>query len=144
MSEKELFDDLDLDTDLEEIKVEKIENKEVAASTEEPKKEEKSEDLIKEEKKPTKKKKTTSKSTTTESKVAPKTEPKKGYEGVRKVVVYGQELFEEIDHTIDMDVLRQRVVDEFNFEEFSKDRTTMSLDEKTGIVVPIISFNKKG
>lgn len=69
---------------------------------------------------------------------------KKKFTGPRKVVVYGRELFVEEDPNVSLDDIRERIVNEYEFPEFAKERTQMSLDEATGIVVPVISFQKKG
>lgn len=69
---------------------------------------------------------------------------KKKFSGPRKVVVYGRELFVEEDSNVTLEQIRERIVSEYEFPEFSKERTQMSLDEASGIVVPVISFQKKG
>jgi hypothetical protein len=66
------------------------------------------------------------------------------YKGVRTIKVYGEELFTIEDPKVTSEQIRQKIVEEFHFPEFSKDRTQMSLDKETGIVVPVISFQKKG
>ena len=66
------------------------------------------------------------------------------FKGVRHVVVYGNELFSIDDPKVTMEEIRERIVNEFHFAEFSKERTEMSLDRKTGIVVPCIKYQKKG
>lgn len=69
---------------------------------------------------------------------------KAAYSGPRHIKVYGNLLFTEEDPKVSLETIRKRVVEEFGFEEFSASRTKMSLDEETGIVVPEISFQKKG
>lgn len=73
-----------------------------------------------------------------------KTPEKKKFEGTRSVRVYGQEIFEEENPDIDLEVIRKRIVSEFHYPEFSKERTVMSFDDTTGIIVPCIKFEKKG
>lgn len=80
---------------------------------------------------------------------APKVTPKtpvveEKYEGPRTIRVYGSELFIESDLNVTLEEIRQRLVDEFKFVEFSKERTTMFLDKASGIVVPQPHFEKKG
>ncbi len=77
-------------------------------------------------------------------KSAAKKEPKKAYTGPRRILAYGQELWIENDPTVTLEAIRQRIVTDYQYGEFSKDRTFMSLDEETGIVVPVIQFQKKG
>lgn len=74
----------------------------------------------------------------------PKASAKKAYDGPRHVKVYGQLLFTENDPKVSLEAIRKRIVEEYGFEEYSESRTTMSLDEETGIVIPNISFQKKG
>ena len=69
---------------------------------------------------------------------------KKKFTGPRKVIVYGRELFVEENPDVTLEQIRERIVNEYEFPEFAADRTIMSLDEATGIVVPVISFQKKG
>lgn len=73
-----------------------------------------------------------------------KKEEKKKYEGPRAVRVYGMELFVEPDPNVDLETIRKRIVEEFHYPEFSKERTEMSIDNETGIVVPLIKFEKRG
>lgn len=82
------------------------------------------------------------KSSGDEEKEAPQS--KGSYSGPRHVKVYGNLLFTEEDPKVKMEDIRKRIVEEYGFEEFSASRTKMSLDESTGIVVPEISFQKKG
>ena len=66
------------------------------------------------------------------------------FTGPRIVIVYGQEMFIEEDPKVTLETIRARIVNEFKFPEFSKERTHMSFDKTTGIVVPAIEFKKKG
>ena len=68
----------------------------------------------------------------------------KKYTGPREVKVYGMTLWTEENPDVTLEQIRQRIVDEFHYPEFSASRTTMSFDEETGIVVPLIKFEKKG
>lgn len=79
-----------------------------------------------------------------EEESTPKASAKKTYDGPRHVKVYGQLLFTENDPKVSLEAIRKRIVEEYGFEEYSESRTTMSLDEETGIVIPNISFQKKG
>lgn len=69
---------------------------------------------------------------------------KKKFTGPRKVIVYGRELFVEENPNVTLEQIREKIVNEYEFPEFGAGRTVMSLDEATGIVVPVISFQKKG
>lgn len=69
---------------------------------------------------------------------------KAAYSGPRHVKVYGDLLFTEEDPKVSLEDIRKRIVEQYGFEEFSASRTKMSLDEETGIVIPDISFQKKG
>jgi hypothetical protein len=73
-----------------------------------------------------------------------KQEEEKPFEGPRPVVVYGQELWIENDPKITLEQIREKIVNDYQFPEFSKDRTSMTFDKDTGIVVPAIRFEKKG
>ena len=66
------------------------------------------------------------------------------FTGPRPVLVYGQEMFVELDPKVTLEAIRARIVNEFKFPEFSADRTNMSFDKTTGIIVPCIEFKKKG
>jgi hypothetical protein len=70
--------------------------------------------------------------------------PKKKYEGPRKVIVYGEELFTVTDPTVTEEAIRERVVNDFQYPEFTKDRTIFSLNETDGRLVVGIKFEKKG
>ena len=70
--------------------------------------------------------------------------PKVVWKGPRLVKVYGDEMFTELDDNVTLEEIREKLVDIYKFAEFSKDRTYMSIDETTGIVVPAIRFEKKG
>lgn len=95
---------------------------------------------VKEEKKEAKGK--GKKAATTEKKDEEPKEPE--FSGPRPVIVYGQELFIEEDPSVTLETIRARIVNEFKFPEFSKERTFMSFDKNTGIIVPAIEFKKKG
>ena len=72
------------------------------------------------------------------------TPKEEAFTGPRPVIVYGQELFIEEDPKVTLETIRARIVNEFKFPEFSKERTHMSFDKTTGIIVPVIEFKKKG
>lgn len=75
---------------------------------------------------------------------APKETKEPEFVGPRPVIVYGNELFVETNPEVTLESIRERVEKEFLFPEFSKDQTTMTFDNKTGIIVPVRGFNKKG
>lgn len=77
-----------------------------------------------------------------EVKAATPVEPE--FTGPRPVIVYGQELFVIEDSKMTLDEIREKIVTEFKYPEFSKERTSMSFDKITGIIVPVIEFKKKG
>lgn len=70
--------------------------------------------------------------------------PAKKFEGPRQVIVYGQLLWTEEDNSVTLEQMRKKIADEYHFPEFSAGRTQMTIDEETGIVVPVIKFEKKG
>ena len=49
---------------------------------------------------------------------------KKKYEGPRSVRAYGQELFVELNPNVELEVIRKRIVEEFHYPEYSKERTS--------------------
>lgn len=68
----------------------------------------------------------------------------KPYTGVRKVYVYGQELFIVEDPKVTNEQIRKRLVEEFKYPEFSAERTEFSLDKQSDVLVAGIKFQKKG
>ena len=66
------------------------------------------------------------------------------YEGPRIIKVYGDELWVENDPTVTNEEIRQRIVDEFGYREFRKDKTIFDLDPATGILDIDKQFQKKG
>lgn len=65
------------------------------------------------------------------------------------VKVYGMELMrvnleEEKEESIILEEIREKLANEYGYAEFSKERTTMTFSKETRIVVPAISFMKKG
>lgn len=73
-----------------------------------------------------------------------KAKPKKKYTGPREVKVYGMTLYTEENADITLEEIRQKIVTEYHYPEFSASRTVMTFDEETGIIVPVIKFEKKG
>lgn len=69
--------------------------------------------------------------------------PKK-YEGPREVKVYGNTIFIEENPNVTLEQIRERIVEEYHYKEFSKESTEMVLIEEAGIVVPQTKFQKKG
>lgn len=66
------------------------------------------------------------------------------YEGPRIIKVYGDELWVENDPKVTNEEIRQRIVDEFGYREFRKDKTIFDLDPATGILDVDKQFQKKG
>ena len=66
------------------------------------------------------------------------------YKGPRIIKVYGDELWVENDPTVTNEEIRQRIVDEFGYREFRKDKTIFDLDPATGILDIDKQFQKKG
>lgn len=146
----DLLNDIDLD-DIEVVDEKPIEDTEIVIKDNEDDNKEKetpaetSEDddlisLMNEIENTSKKKKKAA--TKKASKPAP--EPKKQYEGPRHIKVYGEELWIENDPKVTNEEIRQRIVDEFGFGEFRKDKTIFDLDEETGILDVAKQYQKKG
>lgn len=75
----------------------------------------------------------------------PKEVKEEEYKGPREVRLEGgRTLFIENDPKVTLEDIRKRLVSEFKMNEFSKERTFMSFDATTGIIVPKISHQKKG
>jgi hypothetical protein len=81
-----------------------------------------------------------------ETKPAPKKEAKPmKFNGARKVIVYGNELYLENDADKSLEGIRNDLVTQYGFSEFAnKDQCRMKFDAKTGEVYPEIMFEKKG
>lgn len=78
------------------------------------------------------------------SKKTKKQEPMK-FNGPRRVIVYGQELFIEEDPDISLDDIRKRLVKEYKYTEFADaSKVNIHFDAKTGEVFPMIELKKKG
>lgn len=87
----------------------------------------------------------TDKKKSKEKKSEPKAEkPKEVYTGPRIIKVYGDELWIEQDPNVTNEEIRQRIVDEFGYREFRKEKTIFDLDPATGILDIDKSFQKKG
>lgn len=87
----------------------------------------------------------TDKKKSKEKKSEPKVEkPKEVYEGPRIIKVYGDELWIEQDPKVTNEEIRQRIVDEFGYREFRKEKTIFDLDPATGILDIDKLFQKKG
>ena len=71
-------------------------------------------------------------------------EEAKKYKGPRHIKVYGEELWTEENPDVTNEQIRQRIVDEFGFKEFTADKTLFDLDESTGILDIGKQFKKKG
>lgn len=102
--------------------------------------------IIKGKKKVKEEKKTTSNPKTESKKEEEK--PKK-YDKVMKVRVYGQELFsvepeDQDDIPKELEKIRNRIENEFGYEEFELKATSMHLNELTGVVTPHVKYQNKG
>ena len=151
----EMFDDIDLDDiDLDDIEISDNNNEvidvEIQDETEESTEEQQDsseevevdddlQSLMNEIENTSKKKKTKKKAVD-----KPKEETKKKYEGPRHIKVYGEELWVEDDPNVTEEEIRQRIVNEFGFGEFRKDKTIFDLDEETGILDVAKQYQKKG
>ena len=63
----------------------------------------------------------------------------------RPVVAYGQQVYTEVDGTVNLEGIREKLVNQYGFSEFKdSNRCQMRFDAKTGEVYPEITFNKKG
>ena len=153
----EMFDDIDLDDiDLDDIEISDNNNEvidvEIQDETEESTEEQQDsseevevdddlQSLMNEIENTSKKKKKETKKKAVDK---PKEEPKKKYEGPRHIKVYGEELWVEDDPNVTEEEIRQRIVNEFGFGEFRKDKTIFDLDEETGILDVAKQYQKKG
>ena len=153
----EMFDDMDLDDiDLDDIEISDNNNEvidvEIQDETEESTEEQQGsseevevdddlQSLMNEIENTSKKKKKERKKKAVDK---PKEEPKKKYEGPRHIKVYGEELWVEDDPNVTEEEIRQRIVNEFGFGEFRKDKTIFDLDEETGILDVAKQYQKKG
>lgn len=67
------------------------------------------------------------------------------YSRPRKVLAYGDEIYQEVRPEASLEDIRKELVTTYGFSEFKdKDRCEMKFDIKTGEVYPEISFKKKG
>lgn len=73
-----------------------------------------------------------------------KEEKKSVYTGPRIVKVYGDELWVENDPNVTNEQIRERIVNEFGYGEFTKGKTLFDLDTNTGILDIGKQFQKKG
>lgn len=71
-----------------------------------------------------------------------KAEPK--YDGPRTVKVFGREIYIEDDTDLKFDDIRQKLVDEYSFPNFKKDKVFYDFDESTGTLEVLLKFQTKG
>lgn len=82
------------------------------------------------------------KSTKKNTKKAASAEPK--YDGPRIVKVFGREIYIEDDTDLKFDDIRQKLVDEYSFPNFKKEKVFYDFDESTGTLEVLLKFQTKG
>lgn len=82
------------------------------------------------------------KSTKKTTKKAAPAEPK--YDGPRTVKVFGREIYIEDDTNLTFDDIRQKLVDEYSFPNFKKNKVFFDFDESTGTLEVLLKFQTKG
>lgn len=66
------------------------------------------------------------------------------YDGDRDIVIYGNYIYTEENPKATLEEIRQKVVEEYNYAIFSKNRTVFSFDKETGILCLDVRYEKKG
>lgn len=69
-------------------------------------------------------------------------EPK--YDGPRTVKVFGREIYIEEDTKVTFEDIRVKLVTEYNFPNFKKDKVFFDFDESTGTLEVLLKFQTKG
>lgn len=82
------------------------------------------------------------KSTKKNSKKTTPSEPK--FDGPRIIKVFGREIYIEDNTELKFDDIRQKLVDEYSFPNFKKEKVFYDFDESTGTLEVMLKFQTKG
>ena len=83
-----------------------------------------------------------SKPTKKNTKKVVNTEP--AYNGPRTVKVFGRDIYIEDDSSLKFEDIRQKLVNEYSFPNFKKEKVFYDFDESTGTLEVLLKFQTKG